>query len=83
MSHPKNRRERFLIGDRKGRKRVREHCIVTAFGKTEEEKKKWREKAVQLRRNTTKLCSCDMCQNLSKRKDKKWLIILKEELLED
>ena len=56
MSHPKDRRHRFLIGVRHGIRRaegeVRGLKSKTAF-----------EKWAYLRRNTTTLCSCSMCGN--------------------
>ena len=56
MSHPKNKRERFEIGKRKGWKRIqnwngsKDNLIIWS----------------QQRRNTTKICSCSICGNARK-----------------
>ena len=80
MSYPQNRRERFLIGKRKGEKRSYLYWggyaswfdlpdfffkkSPRAIMSIEDCKKlKYLEKSKQLRRNTTKLCSCWMCGN--------------------
>jgi len=79
MSYPKNKRERFLIGKRKGEKRSYLYWngytnwfdLPDFFYKKSprtkgieySEKKRLLEKSKQLRRNTTKLCSCSMCGN--------------------
>jgi hypothetical protein len=57
MSHPKSRRERFLIGQRKGKKRAFGYWNGAKF-KNGNEKTEFLEKNAQLRRDTTKLCSC-------------------------
>lgn len=57
MSHPLNKRDRFLISVRKGNKRVNGYW--RNFGLTEASMKR----GAQLRRNTTKLCSCMICGN--------------------
>ena len=59
MSHPGNKRERFLIGDRKSQRRVVGHCIY----KTKGDRQKYLDVARKRQRNTTKLCSCSMCGN--------------------
>ena len=59
MSHPSNKRERFLIGDRKGKKRVIGYCTFKTIGDRQE----YFNKASKRHRNTTKLCSCEMCGN--------------------
>lgn len=78
MSYPKNKRERFLIGKRKGEKRSYLYWggysswfdLPDFFFKKSpravmsiEDCKKlaYLEKSKQLRRNTTKLCSCPRC----------------------
>jgi hypothetical protein len=58
MSHPGNKRERFLIGDRKGQRRVVGHCIY----KTKGDRQEYLNTASKRRRNTTKLCSCFLCE---------------------
>lgn len=65
MLHPHNKRERFLIGDRKAKKRFYGETVTWTWPKewTAEERQKWFTKAVGLRRKTTKLCSCEMCRN--------------------
>ncbi len=79
MSHPKNKRERFLIGKRKGEKRS--YLYWSGYsnwfdlpdyfykksprnkGVEYEEKKRLLEKSKAIRRDTTKLCSCPQCGN--------------------
>ena len=65
MSHPKNKRERFLIGDHKARKRFYGETVTWTWPEewTEEKKEQWFQHAIALRRKTTKLCSCQMCRN--------------------
>ena len=64
MPHPRNRRERFLIGKRKGEKRAAgETAGYSWSGYTEEKKQESLRKWAFLRRSTTKLCSCEMCGN--------------------
>jgi hypothetical protein len=63
MSHPKSRRERFLIGQRKGKKRAFGYWNGAKQISSEKEKVSFNEKNAQLRRDTTKLCSCSMCGN--------------------
>lgn len=55
MSHPSNKRERFLIGDRKSKKR-----IVTMNHDIPEY---WGIRNRRLHRNTTTLCSRPCCGN--------------------
>ena len=57
MSHPIDRRQRFLIGMRKGEKRAKGYWNRVA-GTPE-----WFKLQGALRRDTTKLCSCPMCGN--------------------
>jgi hypothetical protein len=57
MSHPIDRRERFLIGFYHGIRRIKGEN--GRFGCTREHFEEWSRK----RRNTTKLCSCAMCGN--------------------
>lgn len=56
MSHPLNKRERFLIGVRKSVKRADGYWGYTS-------QLKWLQRHRYLRRDTTKLCSCMMCGN--------------------
>lgn len=56
MSHPRNKRERFLKGKWKGKKRAK--ALSSSF--TTEE---LFVRIARLLRNTTKLCSCSMCRN--------------------
>jgi hypothetical protein len=60
MSHPTNRRERFLIGKKLGEKRAfgQYNSSPTLQGDLE-----FMRRAEYLRRDTTKLCSCSMCGN--------------------
>lgn len=55
MSHPRNKRERFLIGKHKGEKR--------AEGLLESRTCRWFVETSRALRNTTSLCSCHMCGN--------------------
>lgn len=57
MSHPKDRRERFLIGANKGKKRAQ--GLLCSSKPTEKTLRYFS----YILRNTTKLCSCDMCGN--------------------
>ena len=57
MSHPKDRRHRFIIGQRKGERRAVGYSPY--FFHSDEDKKRW----IRFRRNTTTLCSCSMCGN--------------------
>jgi len=59
MSHPCNKRERFLIGDREGRRRSKGRCNF----RTVKERQKYQDAFRKRYRNTTKLCSCEMCGN--------------------
>lgn len=59
MSHPKNKRERFLVGVKKSKLRVMNFLSYR-------EKDKHPELILKLERhhrNTTKICSCMMCGN--------------------
>lgn len=60
MSHPQNKRERFLIGKHKGKLRAEGYWRGVD---TQHEEPGWMEWNCQLRRDTTKLCSCYMCGN--------------------
>ena len=60
MSHPKNKKERFLIGKRKGLKRV---SLWYMNGYTKEKRKELEEEGSRAYRNSTKTCSCYMCRN--------------------
>jgi hypothetical protein len=59
MSHPKDRRERFFIGCKKGKKRASGLLSYREKIKNPD----LLEKFVQHRRDTTELCSCPMCGN--------------------
>jgi hypothetical protein len=63
MSHPKDRRHRFLIGKKKGEVRGYRYWNGMHYVKDLEERRKSLEMASYKRRNTTKLCSCSMCGN--------------------
>jgi len=59
MSHPVNKRERFLVGVKKSKKRVsRFYSYLTKIQHPD-----WVEKSAQRRRNCTKTCSCAGCGN--------------------
>jgi hypothetical protein len=65
MSHPRDRRERFLIGKHKGEKRAFGYCgYIKGWSHISEEKLlEFQKVAAYKRRDTTKLCSCNMCGN--------------------
>lgn len=65
MSHPRNRLERFVIGNTKGKKRGEGYWKNCNF-KDLIEKERFLKLATAKRRNTTKLCSCYMCGNQRK-----------------
>jgi len=52
--HPENKRDRFVKGDKKGKKRVKGMMSKDP---------KFVERNIKLHRDTTKLCSCAMCGN--------------------
>jgi hypothetical protein len=60
MSYPNNKRERLLIGQRKGRKRVSQWFLGSLFG-NEEENKELRERFAKQHRDITKKCSALWC----------------------
>lgn len=63
MSHPRNRRERFLIGKWLGEKRAK-GMSASWESRTDE----WFKRTSRLFRNTTKICSClCMCANPRRR----------------
>lgn len=55
MSHPRNKRERFLVGKRKGEKRADGLCG------NDSRESEWFVRTARAMRDTTKLCSCTMC----------------------
>lgn len=61
MSHPINKRERFLAGKQKGLKRVSLWYIGDLY--TKEKKKKLELESSRTHRDSTKRCSCFMCRN--------------------
>jgi hypothetical protein len=66
MSHPKNKLERFEVGKTKGTRRGAGYWngfISEAQKRNHEEAQRFLERNAQLRRNTTKLCSCNLCGN--------------------
>ena len=63
MSHPKDRRHRFLIGETKGKRRGYRYWNGMKDIKDDAEKEKLLKKASYRRRDTTKCCSCSMCGN--------------------
>lgn len=66
MSHPVNRRERFVIGDTKGKKRGYGYWGGFYYMRDAKEREEHLAIASRKRRNTTKLCSCAMCGNQRK-----------------
>jgi len=63
MSHPTDRRERFLIGKKLGEKRAWGYWNGFYWIKDPEVRERDLEVAAFKRRDTTKLCSCSMCGN--------------------
>ena len=63
MSHPENKRERFLCGKRKGSKRVKLFAVISNNYKTKEEVAEALEKFSRYQRDTTKLCGKRCCAN--------------------
>jgi len=63
MSYPRNRLERFVIGDTKGKRRANGYWNGFCFEKDPKVRKERLERNARIRRNTTKLCSCYMCGN--------------------
>lgn len=61
MRHPRNKRERFLIGKHKGKKRAK--GLISSSDYSNNLFSKWYQNTCQALRNTTKLCSCMMCGN--------------------
>lgn len=59
MSHPVNKRERFLIGVKKSKKRVALFMSYKEKVNDPERVKHWE----RHHRNTSKTCSCPMCGN--------------------
>jgi len=59
MSHPVSKRDRFLVGVKKSKKRVTNFYTYL----TKLEHPEWVARAEQMRRNTTKTCSCSGCGN--------------------
>ena len=59
MSHPRDRRERFLIGQHKGEKRAR--CMVSSLDWVKSPE--WVKTTIRRHRNTTKLCGRPCCTN--------------------
>lgn len=67
MSHPVNRKERFLVGVKKSKKRV-----VNFYSQlTKLQHPEWVTKSERRHRHTTKLCSCMGCGNPRKYFDEK------------
>ena len=62
MSHPRDRRERFLIGKRKGWKRAKGMFAGSRWIVTEEASEIIEHHAKRMR-DTGKRCSCSMCCN--------------------
>lgn len=58
MCHPRNKRERFLVGKRKGLKRADGMKDPLETWTSD-----WFINTSRVLRNTTKLCSCHMCGN--------------------
>jgi len=59
MSHPVDKRDRFLIGVRKSKKRVMNFLSYNEKWKHPDLVLKWERQ----HRNTSKICSCIMCGN--------------------
>ena len=76
MSYPKNKRERFFIGDNKAKRRFYGETAI--LSSTLE----GREKRIAKRRETTKLCSCSMCGNPRRKSWKDKLTIQEKKFFE-
>lgn len=63
MSHPRNKKERIEIGNRKGKKRIINWMWFKPSRWSDDEWAKYLLKQQQLRRDTTKLCNGDCCRN--------------------
>jgi hypothetical protein len=63
MSHPTNKRERFLFGKRKSFKRVKLWVKLGNVCNTKEKMRNMLEKLAQQHRNTTKICGKRCCAN--------------------
>jgi len=63
MSYPKNKCERFQIGQRKGRKRV-----SLFFLSDDPRNVEWEKESAQRHRDTTKMCSALRCCGNPRRK---------------
>lgn len=64
MSHPVNRRERFLIGKKLGEKRAKGMFQGDYLANRDPEVfKRIFDHSSRIMRNTGKMCSCYMCQN--------------------
>jgi hypothetical protein len=61
MSHPTNKRERFLIGSHKGKKRAEGMCASWKF--LMGDKDEWMHRNSRRLRDMTKACNCMMCAN--------------------
>ena len=80
MSHPKNKRDRFLVGKRKGFKRVIQWFEVGYTYKTIEERNEVRERFAKHHRDTTKICGRRCCAN--PRKHEKQITLQERSFLE-
>jgi len=72
MSHPRNRRERFLFGKLKGEKRAR------GMSAAETVVPEWFERTSRMLRNTTKICSSLRCCGNPRRRGELTLQEIKE-----
>jgi len=62
MSHPKNRRERFEVGNKNGKKRVG-NMFPSDMYDDEEKRSDLIDRYSKVLRNTGKPCSCFQCGN--------------------
>jgi hypothetical protein len=75
MSHPRNKKERKEIGNRKGKKRILNWMWFKPLSWSKDKWDEYQLRQIQLRRDTTKLCGGDCCRNprrsrYNKNKDK-------------
>ena len=63
MSHPHDKRERFLLSDSKGKRRLKSYMPMLRGPNGSLSAESFLKKEGRKRRDTTKQCSCAMCGN--------------------
>ena len=61
--HPVNKHDRFKTGVLKGKRRAKFVMGDRQFYKSEEEYQEFKTRQERAHRNTSKICSCEMCGN--------------------